>query len=424
MGRILIAASPIPGHVMPLLRVGGDLCARGHDVTVLTGGEYRRAVSEDRLQLVALPQGARPRRASARDHWAPPLLSRWRLGRADMVSVFIAPLAAQFYALRDVLRANHFDMVLCDIAFTGVLPILLGGNPRPAVFACGVGPLTLSSTDVPPFGMGWAPKVGRDYRAMTRVVHEGLMGDVQRRLNQTLAALDAPRSPAFLTDWPVLADRLLQFTIPAMEYPRSDLPAHVTFTGPVVAQTLRPAKQAPRCNARHVVHVTQGTWDNHDLDELLTPTLDGLAGCNDMHVVATTGNRGDVGLSRQLPSNAVVTDFVSYSALLPTVDVMVTNGGYGGVHHALLHGIPLVVAGATADKPEIAARVAYAGAGVNLGVKRPTPAAVAHAVQHVLRTPRYRQMARALGEDMRRYNAFGLIADAVSGVASTHAVPE
>ena len=114
------------------------------------------------------------------------------------------------------------------------------------------------------------------------------------------------------------------------------------------------------------MHVTQGTWDNHDLEDLLVPTLNGLADRDDVLVIATTGKQGGYQLPQEIPRNAYVTDFLPYSELLPTVDVMVTNGGYGGVHHALLHGIPLVVAGVTADKPEIAARVAHAGGGIDL----------------------------------------------------------
>jgi UDP:flavonoid glycosyltransferase YjiC (YdhE family) len=39
---------------------------------------------------------------------------------------------------------------------------------------------------------------------------------------------------------------------------------------------------------------------------------------------------------------------------------MVTNGGYGGVQMALAHAVPLVVAGAKEDKPEVAGRVGAA----------------------------------------------------------------
>ena len=38
-------------------------------------------------------------------------------------------------------------------------------------------------------------------------------------------------------------------------------------------------------------------------------------------------------------------------------DVFVTNGGYTGVTLALAHGVPLVQAGTTEEKAEIAARI-------------------------------------------------------------------
>ena len=62
---------------------------------------------------------------------------------------------------------------------------------------------------------------------------------------------------------------------------------------------------------------------------------------------------------------------IPHDLLLPKVDVMVTNGGYGAVQRALSMGVPLVVAGNTEDKPEVAARVAWAGAGVNLKTGTP-----------------------------------------------------
>ena len=51
---------------------------------------------------------------------------------------------------------------------------------------------------------------------------------------------------------------------------------------------------------------------------------------------------------------------------------MVTNGGYGAVQRAVSTGVPLVVAGNTEDKPEVAARVAWSGAGINLRTGTPT----------------------------------------------------
>jgi len=62
-----------------------------------------------------------------------------------------------------------------------------------------------------------------------------------------------------------------------------------------------------------------------------------------------------VGVPRPSPIEAA---FLPYDRLLPRAAVVVTNGGWGGV---LAAGVPLVVAGGTLDKPEIARRVIAAG---------------------------------------------------------------
>jgi UDP:flavonoid glycosyltransferase YjiC (YdhE family) len=54
-------------------------------------------------------------------------------------------------------------------------------------------------------------------------------------------------------------------------------------------------------------------------------------------------------------------------------------------------GVPLVVAGNTEDKPEVAARVEFFGAGVNLRTGVPTAGEVRRAVRTVLNDYTYRQ---------------------------------
>jgi UDP:flavonoid glycosyltransferase YjiC (YdhE family) len=93
---------------------------------------------------------------------------------------------------------------------------------------------------------------------------------------------------------------------------------------------------------------------------------------------------------------------------------MVTNGGYGGVQQALANGVPLVVAGDSEDKPEVAARVQWSGAGVNLHTGRPSPAMVARAVHRVLARSSYRRRARALRAEIAASDPFGSISDALA----------
>src|SRR4029453_7192269 len=87
-------------------------------------------------------------------------------------------------------------------------------------------------------------------------------------------------------------------------------------------------------------------------------------------VVCTTGGAPPSVLG-PLPANARAASFLPHALLLPLVDVMVTNGGWGGVLAALQAGVPLVVAGRSLDKPEVARRVAWTKAGLNLRTDRP-----------------------------------------------------
>jgi UDP:flavonoid glycosyltransferase YjiC (YdhE family) len=146
---------------------------------------------------------------------------------------------------------------------------------------------------------------------------------------------------------------------------------------------------------RPFIHVTQGTLDNGDLSQLLMPTLEALAD-EPVLVVAATGGKPLADLPGAIPANARVAPMLPYHALMPRTDVMVTNGGYGGVQFALTYGVPMVVAGTTEDKPEVAARVAWSGAGINLRSRRPKPARIRRAVQHVLTNPSYREASRRL----------------------------
>ncbi len=99
------------------------------------------------------------------------------------------------------------------------------------------------------------------------------------------------------------------------------------------------------------------------------------------------------------------------------MDVMVTNGGYGGVHQALACGVPLVVAGVSEDKPEVAARVRWSGAGIDLRTSRPTADQVANAVRTVLTDPRYKESARRLQAEIATYDAMQIIHDRLEALA-------
>ncbi len=417
MASFLLPATPIYGHVTPIVAIGRGLHERGHRVTVLTGRTYADTVRCAGLEFRPLPEEIDYDDARL-DDWLPGRqhLRGVAAGRYDILGLFIGPLPAQHRALQQALDADHYDAVVCEAAFLGVLPLLsVPATERLPVVGVSATPLALSSPDCAPFGAGLQPDtsfhgLARNWVIRT-VLHRGPLRPVQTGLEAALHAAGAPGAEGTYFDQATRFDLTFQLATPGIEYPRRAMPPTVRFVGPlqlpVRAGTASDQGLPPWCadldSPRPVVHVTQGTMANADLGRLLVPTLRGLAR-EDVLVVASTGGRPVEQLvaayGGPLPDNVRVASFLPYDWLLPRTSVMVTNGGFGGVQQALAHGVPLVVAGSTEDKPEVAARVAWSGAGVNLRTGSPGPARVRRAVRRVLTLPAFRREAGRLEREI------------------------
>ena len=149
------------------------------------------------------------------------------------------------------------------------------------------------------------------------------------------------------------------------------------------------------------------------MNELVIPTIRALADENVL-VVATTARLpiSEFDLT-PLPANLRLEQFIPFYRLMPYVDVMVTNGGFGGVQLALSNGVPLVVAGATEEKPEIAARLAWGGVGIDLKTGKPSEQQIREAVKTILTNPSYRSNAKRLQVEFDRYHAPKMSADPI-----------
>ena len=231
-------------------------------------------------------------------------------------------------------------------------------------------------------------------RALSVLANRIVFRDVNAALSSVREPLGLPK--ALFS--PMYSEMLyLQPSIPAFEFPRSDLIESAHFIGALIPRFKGdfdpPSWWHEVVDAkRPVVLVTQGTIAT-DTSELLAPTLQALAH-EELLVVATGAGADTVAL----PDNARVATFIPFKELMPHVSAMVTNGGYGGVTIALANGVPLVCAGTTEDKPEVGNRVAYAGVGVNLRTSSPSPDDIRAAVVRVLGNPTYREQAQRLRE--------------------------
>ena len=432
MGSVLLAACPFTGHVRPTVQLAAGLVAAGHRVRVLTGARFAQSVQQVGAVFLPLPTAADldesdlshrfPERAS---------LDGVAAARFDMQRIFLDPMPAQLHALDAALAEEPAEVVVAEPLFLAAWPFT-DRLDSPPVVTLGTMPPLSQNDAMPPVGtpLTWlGPLAAPFHRAMHRVSQRALFGSVQAHGQHLLRSTGVRPPDHLFLDWPRAAAGLVQLSIPTFE-PISGWPSPVHFVG---ALTETPSA-SPGVNRRGldekdqatvdqavangvpVVHVTQGTAITSDFEQLLLPTLRALAD-RPVLVVATTGGRDTASLGRSLPANAVVRPWVDYDALLPKVSVMVTNGGYGGVHEALRHGIPLVLAGAQQDKAAIGTRLRRSGAGVAVASLTPGEGLLDRMVGEVLVEPRYRDPARRLAVEMAAAPGVAGAVAAVEGAA-------
>ncbi|MEM7050921.1 MAG: glycosyltransferase [Acidobacteriota bacterium] len=411
MARFLLTTQPIPGHINPMVPIARELVARGHDVLWYTGELFRPAVEKSGARY--LPMNAAP----DFDLTDPTVMpERHGLKGIAQLKFYLQHMLldsapGQVQDLAAYVERWPVDALFSDITFLGSLYLAELGGPPCAVLGATAYPQL--SRDTAPYGLGWQPSSGFFGRLrnqlLNALVGRVMFADVNRYADRVRRSIGLPPTDfAFIDTAPLLSDLYLQATAAAFEYPRSDLPAKVHFIGPLIHRPSEPFEPptwwAELDAGRPVVHVTQGTIATAH-EQLMVPAIQALAD-EDVLVIATTGGKtaAEFPLS-PLPANVRLEPFVPYHSLLPKVDVMITNAGYGGVQFALAHGVPLVAAGRTEDKKEICARLEWAGVGLTLPTESPSPRQIREAVRQILGNPRYREDSRRLKADFDRHDA-------------------
>jgi UDP:flavonoid glycosyltransferase YjiC (YdhE family) len=409
-----------------MIQIAEALVAARHDVTFLGGERYTDRVKTAGAQMVPLTGTADyddrrlneffPERASLPP--GPPQLN------ADIAQVFGNPIPQQHAQLQSLLKQDPEQILVTDLLFLGAWPSALGVGVRPRRWVClAISPLYAASDDTSMLGP--VPvEPGSDQvaqavanRAAT-AAFEGMLEPGFSHVRDLITELggDVSRLSGYITTAYALPDIVAQPTVPELEFPRSDLPDNITYVGPLPMTTVdawTPPQWWDELGSRPVVAVTQGTLSNHDLSFLIEPTLTALAD-DDVLVVAALGGAPVESVAATAPANARVESFVPFDRLLPLADVLVSNGGYGGVQVSLAAGCPVIVAGTTEDKPATAARVAYSGVGIDLGTDRPKPEQIRDAVQAVLSDPGYKERVQAMRQAYARYDSLALIVSMVA----------
>ncbi|MEV8017467.1 glycosyltransferase [Streptomyces sp. NPDC086554] len=424
MVNILVATAPAEGHVNVMMHVVKELVRRGNEVTWYTGKAFEARVKKTGARFSPIVSGfdyGGMTHDEAFPHHA------GLTGTKGMVAVFrdvffgTAPdQLRDLTALAEELRP---DVVVTDeTTYAGGFLSEKTGIPL-VWMATSI--YTLSSRDTAPFGMGLPPSatfLGRLRNRMLKWTGDHIiMRELRREADKTRAQVGLERIDAGAFENIIRMPSLyLLGTVPSFEYPRSDLLPQTRFVGPITGEPTDEF-QAPHWwddlkAYDTVVHLTQGTVANEP-ERLLLPAIRALSDL-DALIVTTTGvppEQLDLG---PLPKNVRVERFVPYHHLLPHADLLVTNGGYGGVTAALSNGVPLVVASATEDKNEVGAHVGWSGAGVHLKEGDDLETQLRAAVRRVLTEPTFRERARQLGEEYRAQNGPRRAAELIEGAGA------
>lgn len=408
MARFLIATIPVLGHVSPMVPIAQTLVSRGHEVWWYTGAFFQEKIVAVGAQFIPMQEGldysvvenVPAELATQRSQ-----LKGLAQLKFDLEHFFIKAAVGYAKDLLNHLEKCPVDGIVADSFFIAAAWV----HERVGIpwAQLGVSVLTLPSQDTAPFGLGLKPNASLMGRLRNRTLY-GLLRNVVFRslyscINDARAELSLGSTNTLLFD--IVSPYLyLAGTVAEFEYPRSDLPSQVHFIGPMLpgkpeiptmSDFTPPIWWDDLKQERPVILVTQGTVATEPND-LIIPTLKALED-EPVLVIATLGKQPAADWDDfPLPNNARVEPFIPYQFLLPYVDVMVTNGGYNGVQMALAHGIPLIAAGKSEDKPEICARIDWCGVGIDLKTKTPTRNQIQKAMQRILATQRYGQQAKKI----------------------------
>jgi UDP:flavonoid glycosyltransferase YjiC (YdhE family) len=369
--RVLIAAFGDAGHAFPAIALGRALAGRGHEVVIETWEERRAAVECAGLGFTAAeeyrmfpppdPDSAEGDHAAEAARALLPLLEDMRPHVVVSDILTLAP----------ALAAEKAGVPLATL-IPHIYPALEPGLP---FFAIGLRPARTA--------------VGRGvWRAGTRALNVGLEHG-RCDLNAQRARLGLQPLERFHGG--ISPDLALVATFPQLEYPRR-WPAGVEVTGPMTFELPHPEIELPPGNAPLVLVAPSTAHDSGN--HLVRTALKALAD-EPVRVVATT-NRVVPQSPIEVPANAILVDWLSYSQLMPEASLVISHGGHGTVARALGAGTPVLICPIVGDMSETAMRVAWAKAGLSLPWRLCRPEPLRWAARRILGDPSFTRRAGEL----------------------------
>ena len=204
-----------------------------------------------------------------------------------------------------------------------------------------------------------------------------------------------------------------------LEFPRQDLPKYFHFTGPYHYSGSREAIPFPyeKLTGQPLIYASMGTLQNRLLwvFQMIAEACVGL----DAQLVISLGGGNSPESLPELPGNPLVVGYAPQLELLKKATLTITHAGMNTTLESLTNGVPMVAIPVTNDQPGIAARIAWAGSGEAIPLKKMSVKKLQGMIKQVLTEDSYKKNALRLQEAIKQAGGVSRAADIIEQAVST-----
>jgi UDP:flavonoid glycosyltransferase YjiC (YdhE family) len=397
--NILLNPAGSSGDVLPFIRLGMALKARGQDVTVITMGRYEPLARHAGLAFVewVSPEALKAVEDNP-DLWHP---TRGLVLAIRALEPWYRPLheliRARYVPGRTVLVAGSLNLaarLAHDWLGVPLATLLL----QPAFLRSAHRSPVLPGLPTP----GWAP---RAWKRLAYFLRDVLVLDrvAAPAVNALRAELGLPPARSILGNWWHSPQRVVGLFPDWFGPPQPDWPAQVRLTGFPLYDGLG-AEPVPDGldefleAGRPPVVFTPGTMMRHP-QRFFSAAVDACRRLGSRGLLLT---RFRDQVPPDLPRGVRHFDYVPLSRVLPRAAALVSHGGIGTVSQALAAGVPQLVMPLGFDQFDNAARLGRLGVAATLTPRAFRGPAVAHQVACLLDSPAVARACRAVAARLRK----------------------
>lgn len=389
MSTILLSTVGTVGDVLPFIRLGRALRARGHAVTLFTHSGYADLVSSGGLPFVPMDT-----------------LEEFNQLIADGLTLNSPTGGVEAYRRNLLPKVQENYQSFAAHARPGETIFVAHYHARLAAH------FSAEKFGAPFVLMMMTPSQPANL-PLLEVLLRKLAGDELNRIRQTLGLEPIDdwgrwlKSPDLsLTVWP-------EWLEPAGPHWPSPVAQPGFLIGDTSEGDIPPEAEAMLSANPAPVLVTGGTGVFVKSDYYLA-ALEGVrrAGRPGLLVSRVQTYVPDV-----LPDNFLRLDFLPYAKVLPRVGALIHHGGMGTCVQALMAGCPQLMMALGHDRPDNAVRFRKLGIAEFLPPTRWQPAAVAEALHRLLDSPEVQQRCQELAQRARQSDGLLAACDAIESIA-------